>query len=312
MPSLTGKTGEFRTPLKIVAFWTDTVRTSPGQPAMRGFGGRLMFYENRDGKPVKVAGSLAIYAFDEANRDPENPKPDRKFVFPAEQFDKHYSKSELGHSYSFWIPWDPVGGETRQVSLICRFTPVQGGAVVSDQVKQLLPGAEPSEQKAAVQAAEVKVTHHQEIVGEPSRPSINTTTIELSGPPELRMPKAVARPRPVWPNSAATGIVAEQTAGGSPAASVQPATSAATAPIPSTPSTATTVSPVVSDGAVVTYGKVPPRDSSLLARFRPRDGGNAASRLPGPWRPTHVARPLASEPAPAVKSSGAAPAGEAH
>ena len=55
---------------------------------------------------MKGRGSLVVYAFDETDRDPANMKPDRKFVFTQEQFEKHYSKSTLGHSYSVWLPWD--------------------------------------------------------------------------------------------------------------------------------------------------------------------------------------------------------------
>ncbi|HQU43449.1 MAG: hypothetical protein B7Z73_01570 [Planctomycetia bacterium 21-64-5] len=307
LPSLTGKTGEFRTPLKIVAFWTDTVRTSPGQPAMRGFGGRLMFYEHTDGKPVKVAGSLAIYAFDEAHHDSDNPKPDRKFVFPAEQVEKHYSKSELGHSYSFWIPWDPVGGETKQISLICRFSPVQGGAVVSDQVRQLLPGVEPAERQSPTQAAELKVTHRQESLAEPSRPRMDTATIELTGPPELRLPTAVARPRRPWPTASPSAAPVEQADGANVAASQPAAAQAAPSPITSGQGIqAAAAKAEVSGGAVVTYGKVPPRDSSWLARFGPRAAGpDGPDRAPGPWRPTHVAR-LHTPPPPAVASASSA------
>lgn len=140
MPWLTGKTGEFRRPMRVVTMWSDTVLTTPGQAPVRGFGARLMFYGLDEEKPIKVAGSLVVYAFDEANRDKTNTRPDRKFVFTEEQFAKHYSKSDLGHSYSIWAPWDEVGGEPKEISLIVRFTPVEGGVVVSEQVKQFLPG----------------------------------------------------------------------------------------------------------------------------------------------------------------------------
>ena len=41
-----------------------------------------MFFEAKNDKPVKVDGTLVIYAFDETRRDPSNPKPDRKYVSP--------------------------------------------------------------------------------------------------------------------------------------------------------------------------------------------------------------------------------------
>ena len=227
LPSLFGRTGQFRRPLRVVAFWTDTVRSADGQPSMRGFGGRLMFYDSARGKPVKVAGSLVIYAFDEARADPDNPRPDRKYGFTSEQFEKHYSKCDLGHSYSFWVPWDEVGGETKEVGLICRFTPVEGGAVVSEQVRQLLPGVNQSAAKppvevggvevGPVEAGKVKLVQYQQPASQTSMTEIggprlidramrerdekrmSTTTIDLPGPPGQQVPTAISRPRPSFP-----------------------------------------------------------------------------------------------------------------
>jgi len=135
-----GKDGETKAPMKVVAVWTDTVLSEGMKPATRGFGGRLMFYDTEGGKPIKVKGSLLVYAFDETGRDVEQAKPDRKYVFTAEQFEKHYSKSSLGHSYSVWLPWDAAGGPLREISLLVRFQPTKGSVVIGDASKHHLPG----------------------------------------------------------------------------------------------------------------------------------------------------------------------------
>lgn len=135
-----GGDGVMQPPMKVVAVWTDTVLTQGLAPATRGFGGRVMFYAVEGGKPIKVRGTLTVYAFDETGRDVESTKPDRKFIFTPEQFEKHYSKSALGHSYSVWLPWDAAGGPLREISLLVRFQPENGTAVVGDPAKQHLPG----------------------------------------------------------------------------------------------------------------------------------------------------------------------------
>ncbi len=132
-------------PDKVVAFWTDTVLTQANRPATRGFGGRLMFFEGKKEKPIKVDGTLVVYAFDESDRDQNNAKPDRKYVFLPDQLPAHYSKSKIGHSYSVWIPWDAVGGMQKEITLIARFEPKEGSAVVGEQCRQLLPGALPQQ-----------------------------------------------------------------------------------------------------------------------------------------------------------------------
>ncbi len=127
-------------PDKIVALWSDTVLTQTGRPPIRGFGGRLMFYEGKKEDPVKVEGTLVVYAFDETDRDPNNNRPDRKYVITPQQLPLHYSKSKIGHSYSVWLPWDEVGGMQKEFTLIVRFLPKEGATAISDPCRQLLPG----------------------------------------------------------------------------------------------------------------------------------------------------------------------------
>ena len=128
-------------PVRVTALWSHTVLNQQGQRGVRGFGGRLMFHGKESERPARVDGSLTVYAFDETNRT--SSIPERKFVFTAEQFEKHYSKSKLGHSYSIWLPWDEVGGPPRRISLVARFEPTEGGMITSETSLQTLPGISP-------------------------------------------------------------------------------------------------------------------------------------------------------------------------
>jgi hypothetical protein len=128
-------------PLRVVGTWTDTVLHQPGQKPQRGFGGRLMFYGRDEKEPILVDGQLVVYAFDETCRNPTDNKPTRRYVFPPDQLPLHMSESEIGASYSFWLPWDEAGGQRTEVSLICRFEPKGGAVITGEQTKHLLPGA---------------------------------------------------------------------------------------------------------------------------------------------------------------------------
>jgi hypothetical protein len=127
-------------PVRVVGSWTDAVLRKDGQAPQRGFGGRLLFYGRDSKDPILVDGQLVVYAFDENGRDPTDNRPTRRYVFPIEQVPLHMSKSEVGTSYSFWLPWDEAGGPQTEVSLICRFEPKGGPVVVSEQTRHLLPG----------------------------------------------------------------------------------------------------------------------------------------------------------------------------
>lgn len=131
---------EPQTPQRLVCSWTDTVLYQTGKEPQRGFGGRLIFYGDEADKPVLVDGQLVIYAFDESNRDLTDNKPTRRYVFPPDQIARRMSKTTLGPSYSFWLPWDEAGGPEAEVSLIARFEPREGAIVVGEQTKYRLPG----------------------------------------------------------------------------------------------------------------------------------------------------------------------------
>ncbi len=127
-------------PDRILVVWSDTVLHQPGEPGLRGFGGRLLFYLGDRKDPVEVDGGLAVYVFDADKVDPHSPAPERKFVFSADQFASHMSHSELGRSYSVWLPWDEVGGPSRRLSIVTRFEGRHGGVVISQPTLKLLPG----------------------------------------------------------------------------------------------------------------------------------------------------------------------------
>jgi hypothetical protein len=131
-------------PVRMVGTWVDTVHTKAGEPAERGFGGRLVFYAAKEDKPILVDGQLVVYAFDETGRAVTDNKPTRRYVFPPDQMPLHMSESELGASYSFFLPWDEVGGPQTEVSLICRFEPKGGAVISSEQTRHRLPGTIPT------------------------------------------------------------------------------------------------------------------------------------------------------------------------
>jgi hypothetical protein len=149
-------------PTKVVAVWTDALAQHPAKRATRGFGGRLMFFGRDPGETVRVDGTLVVYAFEGKKG---KAKPDRKYVFKPEQFVNHYSESKLGHSYSVWIPWDEAGGSQQDVALVCRFDPVEGAPVVSEQALVTLPGLPQS-----IDAQDTPRASHVEYVGSKREP----------------------------------------------------------------------------------------------------------------------------------------------
>jgi len=109
-------------PESVLPIWTDTILHQPGKPGIRGFGGRVYFYAKQGGDPIEVDGSLTVYVFDGDRYDAASNEPLRKFVITADQLASHHSATDLGDSYSVWVPWDKVGGPSRSLSLIASLT----------------------------------------------------------------------------------------------------------------------------------------------------------------------------------------------
>lgn len=129
---------EFKTPQSMVAIWKPSTFEKPGSTSIRGFGGRFYFHDAKM-EPVKVDGLLTIYGYDDANGDTSG-KADRKFVFDSSTLQQHYSDSGIGDSYSFWIPWDTVGGYEKTITLIPVFKSANGEVPESKPATLRLPG----------------------------------------------------------------------------------------------------------------------------------------------------------------------------
>jgi hypothetical protein len=112
----------------------------PGKPGIRGFGGRVYFYAGEESQAIEVDGGLVVYVFDSDKMDPHSPSPEKKYVFTPEHMKNHMSEAPLGKSYSIWLPWDEVGGESRSLTLVARFEGTKGGVVLSQPAVKFLPG----------------------------------------------------------------------------------------------------------------------------------------------------------------------------
>ncbi|MBX3418555.1 MAG: hypothetical protein KF851_13200 [Pirellulaceae bacterium] len=136
-------TVEFGKPEKMTCIWKDAVYEKNGVPQTRGFGGRLYFFDNQN-RPIKVDGDLVVYGYDDTLTKGGHISPDRKYVFKREDLQSHYSETEFGHSYSIWIPWESVGGERKEVSLVARFANIEEKVICKGSMDRVvLPGRKP-------------------------------------------------------------------------------------------------------------------------------------------------------------------------
>ncbi|MDC0574316.1 hypothetical protein OAO39_00135 [Pirellulaceae bacterium] len=217
------------TPVRIAAVWTHDIVNVPGSKPVQGFGGRIYFY-NHEQKSIQVDGELVVFAFDDTKAEKQKVptrNPERKFVFRADQLQTHLSDSELGPSYSFWIPWQEFGGEPRLISLVPVFRPLEGRNITGHFSKTSLPGkhkpspsAQPQDQVTTSQRTNTAL-HSQPISRENYQGNHNSTVLTTT----FDVPQSLTR-----------HLVSSSANRTTPVAAVTPAAS----PVTTTPNSAPT------------------------------------------------------------------------
>ncbi len=132
---------EYQKPNTISVIWSPDVLTVTGKPPTRGFGGRVFFYNDRT-QAVPVEGELIVHGYrgDPMVGESEQVQADKTFAFTAEQLTSHFSPTDLGASYSIWIPWDAADGLRAEITLIPTFKGLDGTIVQGAPAKLFLPG----------------------------------------------------------------------------------------------------------------------------------------------------------------------------
>ena len=184
-------------PVKIAVTWSPDTLVQPGHTPTRGFGGRVYFYDERS-SAVPVEGTLVVHGFDDTavrHGEPADAADVKRFEFTPEQFTRHFSQSDLGASYSVWIPWDAVGGPQRKISLVASFQTTQGKMVQGQPATILLPGSNSTLEVAEAGPALARsyTRHRQALAAGDASPSMMTTTIARS-PIKNTGPGAANRP----------------------------------------------------------------------------------------------------------------------
>jgi hypothetical protein len=125
-------------PFRLAVMWAPDILAGASHTPTRGFGGRIYFYNDR-GKPIRVNGDLIVHGFDD--KDIGGQQTGRRYRFTKDQLETHCSESDIGLSYSIWIPWDALGGESKRITLVTSFQPASGTRPVqSEAASVILPG----------------------------------------------------------------------------------------------------------------------------------------------------------------------------
>jgi hypothetical protein len=256
------KQEKFQRPVRMVAIWSPTTISAPGKGVTRGLGGRLYFY-NDEGEAIPVEGQLIVYAYDDSNRKQNVShvnttggvdEPDRKFAFTSEQFSGHFSPTDLGASYSVWIPWGPLDGPPAKVSVVPVFTSSGGNVVMAQASRNLLKGTTPltladnGQEMLPAEQAVARASYP------PKATELRTTTIPVPDTTAERIKRAGEMPYPQPPTNGQS----------MPAAAY---------PLPA----ATNMTPGTAPSMLPTATGIPPNQN--------RTANAGVGEVPGPWWP---------------------------
>ncbi len=188
---------EYQKPESLAVIWSPDILTMPGKAPTRGFGGRVYFYNNKT-QAIPVEGELVVHGYRGTERpgQSEQISADKTFGFTAEQLTGHFSPSELGASYSIWIPWDAADGFREEVTLIPTFKGKAGSLVQGTPAKVYLPGRSRTPERDAKVSAQTVSYRSSSIPTNPgielprAKSGLRTTTIEVPASASLvRQPK---------------------------------------------------------------------------------------------------------------------------
>ena len=202
------KESKYAPPARLAIMWSPAVLNQAGQVPTRGFGGRVYFYDAKN-NPVAVEGQLVIYAYNNDKPQMDSRVPDKKFAFTPEQFTQHYSPTELGASYSIWIPWDAMGSAQSDVSLVPIFTSSSGALVMGQSSRNLLPGPTTNGGPNSIDPSQPAVNIRQSaITGDPTRRDYGVQPVSYQ--------QSVSSNQPQPPNMAAATVLPPNGAPGLP------------------------------------------------------------------------------------------------
>lgn len=177
----------YQKPNKVAAIWTHDILAMSGKPPTRGFGGRLYFYNDKS-QTIPVDGELVVHGYEEVriglSLQTEKTKADKTFMFTAEQFTEHFGSSDLGASYSIWIPWDAADGVQKEITLIPTFKGKDGTILQGEPAKLVLPGRKLEDPlaNAAIQHVSIQQSQTPTNMGPLTQLSgLRTTTISVPG-----------------------------------------------------------------------------------------------------------------------------------
>lgn len=154
-------------PRSMVCVWKDGVLQVGPKPT-RGLAGRVYFH-NSEEEPVTVDGTFTVYAYQsDGILGPSKVQPDRKFVFESDKLSTHHSVSDIGDSYSFWLPWDAVGGDETSVTLVPILRTSDGRIVRGEETMAIIPGRKRNQIDSSIQELrqEMDKTRNQQVLYE--------------------------------------------------------------------------------------------------------------------------------------------------
>jgi hypothetical protein len=143
------------TPTRITSYWKAYALKTEGSQPQRALGGRVMFYDDVDNQSIRVEGAVTFFVYDAAETDPDKAKPLIVYQFTPERVEQAYSKSELGHSYSFIIPFDDMDGPEMNVLIHPRIDTIEDGVrVIAQEPSRLYLPGRPTETSSETMQAE--------------------------------------------------------------------------------------------------------------------------------------------------------------
>jgi hypothetical protein len=155
--------------VRCVCLWQEAAGQTETGETVRGFAGQIYFFTANDQSSVGVEGDVHVFLFDDHGSPDEQARPISEAGFANVEWQAMRRDSQLGPTYSLFVPYPRAGNLEANCALRLRLTQPDGSTLFSEMTQVKLPGLARREQKREVPSVDPRREQQWSAEQQPAR-----------------------------------------------------------------------------------------------------------------------------------------------
>lgn len=165
--------------VRCVCLWQEAKGQAETGEITRGFAGQVYFFTADDQSSVGVEGDVHVFLFDDHGSPDQQARPISESGFANVEWQAMRRDSQLGPTYSLFVPYPRAGNLEANCALRLRLTQPDGSTLFSEMTQVKLPGL--ARQKRMQEVSPVDSRREQQWSAEHQPAREGRTTTETIG-----------------------------------------------------------------------------------------------------------------------------------